>query len=59
MYIVCDTWSDIVFMIEYLSQNFTDIQIEHIKVAKWVIKYLKEITSYKLRYRSVMNIYMN
>jgi len=34
MYIACKTQSNIVFMIECLSQNLIDIKIEHIKVAK-------------------------
>ena len=34
MYIACETQSNIVFMIECLSQNLTDIRIEHIKVTK-------------------------
>jgi len=37
MYIACKTQSDIVFMIECLSQNFTDVRTEYIKVAKWVM----------------------
>ena len=34
MYIACKTQSNIVFMIECLSCNFIDVQIEHIKVVK-------------------------
>jgi len=34
MYIACKMQSNIVFMIEYLSQNFNDIKIEHIKAVK-------------------------
>ena len=34
MYIACKTQSNIVFMIECLSQNLTDVKIEHIKVTK-------------------------
>jgi hypothetical protein len=59
MYIACETWSNIVFMIECLSQNLIDAQIEHIKAVKWVMWYLRKIISYDLRYESVMNIYTN
>jgi len=34
MYIVCETQSNIAFMIKCLSQNFINIRIEHIKVTK-------------------------
>jgi len=34
MYITCKTQSNIVFMIECLSQNLIDVKIEHIKAAK-------------------------
>jgi len=34
MYIVCETQSNIIFMIECLSQNLINIRIEHIKVTK-------------------------
>jgi len=59
MYIACDTWSNIIFVIECLSQNFINVQIKHIKATKWVLWYLKETTSYKLRYESIMNIHIN
>ena len=59
MYIACETQSDIVFMIECLSQNLTDVRIEHIKAAKWVMWYLKETTNYDLRYESKLKIHMN
>jgi len=59
MYIACNTQSDIVFVIECLSQNFTDVWIEHIKVTKWVIWYLKETMNYDLRYRSKLKICTN
>jgi hypothetical protein len=32
MYIACDTQSNIVFMIECLSQNLIDVRLEHIKM---------------------------
>jgi len=59
MYISCDTQSDIIFVIECLSLNFIDVQIEHIKVVKWVMQYLKKITSYELKYKSIRNICIN
>jgi len=34
IYIACETQSNIVFMIECLSQNLIDIKTEHIKVTK-------------------------
>jgi len=59
MYIAYETWSNIVFMIECLSQNLINIRIEHIKITKWVIQYLKETTNYDLRYRSKLKICTN
>jgi len=34
MYIACKTWSDIIFVIECLSQNFINVRTEYIKVTK-------------------------
>jgi len=45
-------------MIECLSQNLTDIRIEYIKVAKWVIWYLKRIMNYNLRYELKLKIHI-
>jgi hypothetical protein len=42
MYIACDTQSDIVFMIECFSQNLINVRLEHIKMTKWVMQYLKQ-----------------
>jgi len=46
-------------MIECLSQNLINVQIKHIKFAKWVMWYLKETTNYELKYESVINICTN
>jgi len=59
MYIVCETQSNITFMIECLSQNFTDVRIKHIKVIKWVMWYLKRTMNYDLRYKSKLKICIN
>jgi len=59
MYITCKTQSDIVFVIECLSQNFIDVRIEHIKAVKWVMQYLKETMNYSLKYESKLKICMN
>jgi len=57
MYIVCKTQSDIVFMIECLSQNFIDVRIEHMKAAKQVMWYLKKTINYDLRYKLKLKIH--
>jgi len=56
MYIVCETQSNIAFMIECLSQNFIDVRIEHIKAAKWVMWYLKKTINYDLKYKLKLKI---
>ncbi len=59
IYIVCETQLNIIFMIECLSQNLINVQIEHIKAAKWILWYLRKIISYSLKYESVIDIYIN
>jgi len=59
MYIACKTQSNIVFMIECLSQNLIDVKIEHIKAAKWVMWYLKKTMNYNWKYKSKLKICMN
>ena len=57
MYLVCDTRPDISFVVECLSQNNKDSQVGHLKTAKKVLQYLKEMSQMCIKYEQL--IYTN
>ena len=59
MYLACDMRSDISFVVRYLSQNNRDSWVDHLKTAKKVLWYLKEMSWMCIKYEQLIhtNIY--
>ena len=57
MYLVCDTRSDISFVVECLSQNNRDSQVGYLKTVKKVLQYFKEMSQMCIKYEQL--IYTN
>ena len=51
MYLVCDTRSDISFVVECLSQNNRDSQVGYLKTVKKVLQYFKEMSQMCIKYK--------
>ena len=55
LYIACETHSDITFAVSCLSQQCSDPQIDHIKVIRRVLQYLKKMMNLRIHYNSLYN----